>query len=371
MTPRIRLALFSLVLFALFAIPAAAQVTKPEIRWVSTLPALCSPTRASQALVYKYTATTGLYRCSATDTWTSVGGSTFTGGAVTTPITFANGTAGAPSISWTNSATTGFFRSAADAIGISTAGTERWVFNSSGALNPFVTRTYDIGGSNLIRDLGLGRTLVATQGTVTASTPFVNHTATWNDGGVTFTNFLSNVTDTASASGSLLMDLQVGGSSKFSVDKAGNIVLPTNFGILIGPNAVLDHSSVSGYVALNRGGSAVSTRIYGDPVFLGNDLTTTVTTGGKISFDATMTAGGTTGAQTINKVSGSVNFAAAAASLVVTNSRVSATSIVHCPVMTDDATLKSVVCVPAAGSFTMFANAAATGETKVGFVVHN
>ena len=51
---------------------------------------------------------------------------------------------------------------------------------------------------------------------------------TWADGATTFKGISLNVTDTASAAGSLLMDLQVGGSSKFKVDKAGNIVLNPN-----------------------------------------------------------------------------------------------------------------------------------------------
>lgn len=46
---------------------------------------------------------------------------------------------------------------------------------------------------------------------------------TWNAGGTTFTAIKMNVTDTASAAGSLLMDLQVGGTSKFKVSKAGRI----------------------------------------------------------------------------------------------------------------------------------------------------
>jgi hypothetical protein len=44
-------------------------------------------------------------------------------------------------------------------------------------------------------------------------------TDTWNAGGTTFTAIKMNVTDTASAAGSLLMDLQVGGVSRFSVRK--------------------------------------------------------------------------------------------------------------------------------------------------------
>jgi hypothetical protein len=87
--------------------------------------------------------------------------------------------------------------------------------------------------------------------------------------------------------------------------------------------------------------------------------------------DATVTAGGTTGAQTINKSAGSVNFAATATSLVVTNSLVTANSIIICTVATNDATLKSAQCVAGSGTFTMFANAAATAETRVNFWITN
>lgn len=46
---------------------------------------------------------------------------------------------------------------------------------------------------------------------------------TWNAAGTTFTGLKLNVTDTASAAASLLADLQVGGSSKFKVDKSGAV----------------------------------------------------------------------------------------------------------------------------------------------------
>ena len=48
-------------------------------------------------------------------------------------------------------------------------------------------------------------------------------TKTWNDPTRTFRGLGLNVTDTTSASASLLMDLQVASSSKFKVDKAGVI----------------------------------------------------------------------------------------------------------------------------------------------------
>jgi len=85
----------------------------------------------------------------------------------------------------------------------------------------------------------------------------------------------------------------------------------------------------------------------------------------------TITAPATTGAQTISKPAGSVNFAAAAASLVVTNTLVTTSSVILATVATNDATMLSVQAVAAAGSFTLYANAAATAETRVNFLVVN
>jgi hypothetical protein len=87
--------------------------------------------------------------------------------------------------------------------------------------------------------------------------------------------------------------------------------------------------------------------------------------------DKTITGGGTTGAQTINKIAGSVNFGAADTSLVVTNSLVTSNSVIIATVATNDATMTSVQAVAAAGSFTLHANAAATAETRVNFVAIN
>ena len=94
--------------------------------------------------------------------------------------------------------------------------------------------------------------------------------------------------------------------------------------------------------------------------------------GGKVGFDATNTASGTTGAQTINKPTGTVNFAAAATSLVVTNNLVTTSSIVYCVIRTNDANataIKSVV--PASGSFTINLTTAPAAEVSVGFIVYN
>lgn len=94
-------------------------------------------------------------------------------------------------------------------------------------------------------------------------------------------------------------------------------------------------------------------------------------TDGKISFLATNTAGGTTGNQTIDKPSGTVNFAAAATALTVTNSLCTSSSIVFAVVRTNDATATIKNVVPGSGSFTINLGAAATAETSVGFFIIN
>lgn len=144
-----------------------------------------------------------------------------------------------------------------------------------------------------------------------------------------------------------------------------------------------------GYVQFNVSGSLGS-----DSTFTFNDATNTLsvsnldvgvdvgiagdlgvdgglTVDGDVALAKTITAGGTTGAQTINKTAGSVNFAAAATSLVVTNNLVTANSVVIATVAANDSTMKSVQAVAGAGSFTLYANAAATAETRVNFLVIN
>ncbi len=61
-------------------------------------------------------------------------------------------------------------------------------------------------------------------GTVTADTHLIDGSVTWNSGGITFTAQKVAVTDTASASGSLLQDWTVGGVSKWKIDKTGAVL---------------------------------------------------------------------------------------------------------------------------------------------------
>lgn len=92
---------------------------------------------------------------------------------------------------------------------------------------------------------------------------------------------------------------------------------------------------------------------------------------GSLGLTKTITTPGTTGAVTINKTTGRVNFAAAATSLVVTNSLATANSICHVTKATNDATMRLGACVAAAGSITIYADVAPAAETAVNFTVTN
>lgn len=90
----------------------------------------------------------------------------------------------------------------------------------------------------------------------------------------------------------------------------------------------------------------------------------------QINLDYTIS--GTVGAVVMNKPVGRVNIAAGAASVVVTNNKVTANSIVIAQLAGADGTLTFIKFVTAAaGQFTITGNANATGNTACNFIVIN
>jgi hypothetical protein len=80
--------------------------------------------------------------------------------------------------------------------------------------------------------------------------------ATWNDALTTFTAIKFNVTDTASAAGSLLLDLQVGGTSQLKVEKDGGLNIGTSTMpayTKVGVNGLLPTDSATTIAYLSNG----------------------------------------------------------------------------------------------------------------------
>lgn len=85
------------------------------------------------------------------------------------------------------------------------------------------------------------------------------------------------------------------------------------------------------------------------------------------NLNRTITAGGTTGAQTINKPNGTVNIAAGQSSIVITNSLVVSTSTIIATANANDTTCAVKNAVPTANTITINMTAACTAETRVAF----
>lgn len=128
-------------------------------------------------------------------------------------------------------------------------------------------------------------------------------TDTWNSGGTTFAAIKMNVTDTASASGSKLLDLQVGAVEKFAVTKTGAVRVPGDFSVNTdkfvitassGNTVIAGTASIAGDVAINTDKFTV-TAASGNTVIAGTlDVTGNVATSGTLACDTSLTIGSTT-----------------------------------------------------------------------------
>jgi hypothetical protein len=104
--------------------------------------------------------------------------------------------------------------------------------------------------------------------TVTASRPIMDWSQTWNNAGATFTALKLNITNTNSAAGSPLLDLQVGGSSKFQVGLDGSFDAGAGLGAGGGRSYVADLTIISGGTAYARFSGGVGMTL-GQSVALG------------------------------------------------------------------------------------------------------
>jgi hypothetical protein len=87
-------------------------------------------------------------------------------------------------------------------------------------------------------------------------------TDTWNAGATTFTAIKMDVTDTASAAGSLLLDLQVGGTSRFSVSKTG-VIITGSLGVSASTFLTFGGTTAA-FPALKRSGTTLAVRLADD-----------------------------------------------------------------------------------------------------------
>lgn len=134
---------------------------------------------------------------------------------------------------------------------------------------------------------GLPNELTLASGVQTVDTPILDMSQTWNAGAETFTGVKLAITDTASAAGSLMLDVQNGGNSVLRIAKSGTLYVEganvaaanrqigrleshdygpgiVNNNIVLGagatgsPNIRLQVDSTSAHIGLNVGGTGYS-----------------------------------------------------------------------------------------------------------------
>lgn len=185
--------------------------------------------------------------------------------------------------------------------------------------------------SNVNNNFTAGQTITAAANTSALSatysvtgantTPLLDLSGTWNTT-VIARGILLNITDTASASGSSLLDVQTGGASRFRVEKDGRIVfgyasiVPTlgwqgnlriaggtltignsGNGVSFASQSFLTDDGVTNSISLRNAANAQTFRLYGSYTNASNGrrLDITSTTGGIFTLTATGVGTGATG----------------------------------------------------------------------------
>lgn len=198
-----------------------------------------------------------------------------TGAATATSLALGGATLGANAFAVTgSSALTGAFgvtgaaTATSLALGGATLGTNAIAVTGSSLLTGAATITEPVGST----------ALTLTGATQTTAVPVLNATQTWNNVATTFTGIKFNVTDTTSAAASSLIDLQVGGTSYFSVLKTGRLVLAgQTFQEIQTANTVRFFFAGSAICRLNLGAGTVTVNSTGAYQWRDNDNVTTGT----------------------------------------------------------------------------------------------
>lgn len=100
-----------------------------------------------------------------------------------------------------------------------------------------------LGVNTLTGEILTYGTISPALGTITTNIPILDATATWNAGGVTFDAIKIDITDTASAAASKVLDLQVDSTSVFTVKSDGDVTTGNTYS---GANTFSGNNTLSG-----------------------------------------------------------------------------------------------------------------------------
>ena len=115
-------------------------------------------------------------------------------------------------------------------LNVDTNGTGDVVISGSTTIGDNLFKITDGSTDRFIIDSFSGAVDISSP-TLSAADTLVNVSSTWNNAGATFYGIDLDVTNTASASTSRLLNLSVGGADKFNVDLGGNVYLTGNISV--------------------------------------------------------------------------------------------------------------------------------------------
>ena len=262
---------------------------------------------------------------------------------------------------------------------------------NSGSSTTSTAATFSNTRTNLTSNTNVALTLTASGGTTNNALNITAGNSLFPDGSASAPSiqFGSDTNTGIYRIGSDNIGIATNGTLRWHVSSGGNLFSGSgNYDYNIGASLFLGSSGSAAAPTFSFGSSTDTNtgmyRVSEDQIGFtaGGTLRATINTTDLVltvglTLPKTITAGGTTGAQTINKTSGSVNFAAGAASLVVTNSLVTTSSVILLTGATNDVDQSVFIAVAAAGSFTIYpATVAASyshpyAETRVNFLVLN
>ena len=261
------------------------------------------------------------------------------GSAVVGTLLAANGVVTAPAYSFVNDPDSGWYRFGADDYRFSADGVDSFRLSGANAVIPvggaIAWGSVGVGTPDLFLRRDAANTLAQRNGTAAQSFRLYN---TFTDA----SNYERGVFDWTTLANVLAIGTQKGGTGS-----------TRSVGILVGGTLswLIDATAFKPATNGSFDFGAISFGLK------------------RLYIDYTNTA--TVGAVTINKAAGRVNIAASGTSVVVTNSLVTAASHVLAIVSQNDATAQVLNVVPAAGSFTITLQAAATAQVSIDFFVIN
>ena len=158
---------------------------------------------------------------------------------------------------------------------IDTNGTGDVIFAGSSTVGDNLFKINDGSTDRFVVDSFSGAVDISSP-TLSAADTLLNISSTWNNAGATFYGIDLDVTNTASDSGSRLLNLSVGGSDKFNVDLAGNVYLTGSISYANAVDFNIQDNTADAFVVKEGTNHYIDidTTDAAELLTLGNDITT-------------------------------------------------------------------------------------------------